>query len=48
VYAGILAYDQEEGNSIDYNVYKVGAWCDELTTEDFYKILQTRLHKAVF
>jgi len=38
VYAGILAYDQEEGASIDYNVYKVGAWCDELTTEDFTNI----------
>jgi hypothetical protein len=38
VYAGILAYDQEEGNLIDYNVYKVGAWCDELTTEDFTNI----------
>lgn len=38
VYSGILAYDQEEGNLIDYNVYKVGAWCDELTTEDFTNI----------
>lgn len=38
VYAGILAYDQEEGNQIDYNVYKVGAWCDDLTTDDFTAI----------
>ena len=31
IYAGILAYDQEEGNPIDYNEFKVGNWMDDIT-----------------
>lgn len=41
VYAGILSYDQEEGNEIDYNLYKVGAWLDDVTTEQFNEMVQT-------
>jgi len=41
VYAGILSYDQEEGNEIDYNIYKVGAWLDDVTTEQFNEMVQT-------
>lgn len=41
VYAGLLAYDQEEGNEIDYNIFKVGAWLDDITTDDFNAMLNT-------
>ena len=41
VYAGILAFDQEEGNEIDYNLFKVGAWLDDITTEQFNEIVST-------
>ena len=41
VYAGLLAYDQEEGNEIDYNLYKVGAWLDDVNTEQFNEMINT-------
>jgi hypothetical protein len=41
VYAGLLAYDQEEGNEIDYNIYKVGAWLDDINTEQFNEMINT-------
>ena len=41
VYAGLLAFDQEEGNEIDYNIYKVGAWLDDINTEQFNEMINT-------
>ena len=31
VYCGLLAYDQEEGNEINYNKFKVGSWLEDMT-----------------
>ena len=39
IYCGLLAYDQEEGNEIDYNIYKVGSWLDELPQDEFQNIM---------
>mgnify|MGYP006908215245 CR=1 FL=1 len=39
IYCGLLAYDQEEGNEIDYNIYKVGSWLDDLPQDEFQKIM---------
>jgi hypothetical protein len=33
------AYDQEEGNEIDYNIYKVGSWLDDLPQDEFQNIM---------
>mgnify|MGYP001366532295 CR=1 FL=1 len=41
VYAGLLAYDQEEGNEIDYNLFKVGAWLDDVTSDQFNEMVNT-------
>lgn len=41
IYAGILAYDQEEGNPIDYNEFKVGNWMEEITAEQVQEIVET-------
>jgi len=30
IYSGLLAYDQEEGNEVDYNEFKVGAWLEDV------------------
>jgi len=30
VHAGLLAYDQEEGNEVDYNEFKVGMWLEDV------------------
>ena len=40
IYCGLLAYDQEEGKEIDYNIYKVGSWLDELNQDDFNHIMK--------
>ena len=40
IYCGLLAYDQEEGNEIDYNIYKVGSWLDDLNQDEFQNIMQ--------
>ena len=39
IYCGLLAYDQEEGKEIDYNIYKVGSWLDDLNQEEFDNIM---------
>ena len=39
IYCGLLAYDQEEGKEIDYNIYKVGSWLDELNQDEFNNIM---------
>ena len=39
IYCGLLAYDQEEGNEVDYNIYKVGSWLDDLPQDEFQKIM---------
>lgn len=40
IYCGLLAYDQEEGNEIDYNIYKVGSWLDDLNQDEFQNVMQ--------
>ncbi len=33
VYSAILANEQEQGNEVDFNIYQVGAWLDDLDPE---------------
>lgn len=40
IYCGLLAYDQEEDNEIDYNIYKVGSWCDDLNQDELANVMQ--------
>lgn len=47
IYAGLLAYDQEEGNEIDYNVYKVGSWLDEIEASELEQITNTMLESKI-
>lgn len=47
VYAGLLAYDQEEGNQIDYNIFKVGSWLDEMDASELEKIIQAMLQSKI-
>lgn len=47
VYAGLLAYDQEEGNDIDYNLYKVGSWLDEMNAAELEKIIAAMLESKI-
>jgi hypothetical protein len=47
VYAGIIAYDQENNNEIDYNQFNVGAWMDEIDQEDLGMIINTLMESRV-
>lgn len=47
VYAGLLAYDQEEGNEIDYNLFKVGAWLDDIEPDQFNEIINTLMQSKL-
>ena len=41
VYSGLLAYDQEENNEVDYNEFKVGAWLEDITQTDLEKMINS-------
>ena len=47
VYSSLLAYDQEEGNEIDYNIFKVGAWLDDINTDQFNEIINTLMESKL-
>ena len=47
IYSAILANDQENGNEIDYNIYTVGSWLDELEAESINKIVETMLQSKI-
>jgi hypothetical protein len=47
VYSAILAYDQENGNEIDYNLFTVGAWLDELDAEKINEIVEVMLQSKI-
>ena len=41
VYCGLLAYDQEEGNEINYNKFKVGSWLEDMTQDQSNEMIQS-------
>ena len=41
IYSGMLAFDSENGNAVDYNIYKVGMWLDDLPADDIAKLVNT-------
>jgi hypothetical protein len=41
IYSGLIAYDQEEGNNIDYTVYNVGSWLEDFDSEQLTKVMNT-------
>ena len=47
VYAGLLAYDQEEGNQIDYTIFKVGGWLEDLNPDELEKIVSTMMESRI-
>ena len=47
VYSAILANDQENGNEIDYNLFTVGDWLDELDAEKINEIVEVMLQSKI-
>ena len=47
IYSGLLAYDQEEGNEIDYNEFKVGDWLEDMPAEKLEDIINAMLESRI-
>lgn len=47
IYSGLLAYDQEEGNAIDYNIYKVGSWLDDFEAAELENVVNAMLESRI-
>ena len=47
VYSGILTYDQENKKEIDYDIYDVGNWLEDITAEDIEKIIKAMTESRI-
>ena len=47
VYSAILANDQEEGNEIDYNEFKVGAWLEDIDQDELEKMIGAMMESRI-
>ena len=47
VYSGILTYDQENKKEIDYDIYDVGNWLEDITAEDIEKIIKAMTESLI-
>ena len=47
VYSASLAYDQENGNDVDYNVYTVGTWLDDIDAETINLIVVAMMESKI-
>jgi hypothetical protein len=47
VYSAILAYDQEEGNEIDYNEFKVGVWLEDFDAEEINEVVNAMMESRI-
>jgi hypothetical protein len=47
IYSGLLANDQEQGNEIDYNIFKVGMWLEDLKTETFTDVISSMMESRI-
>lgn len=47
IYSALLAFDQENNNEIDYNVYTVGSWLDEMPAEKIEDIVTAMMESKI-
>ena len=47
VYSAMLAFDQEEGNEIDYNEFKVGSWLEDINQEGLEKMISAMMESRI-
>lgn len=41
IYSGLIAYDQEERNNIDYTIYDVGSWLEDFDSKQLTEVMNT-------
>lgn len=47
IYSGIVAYDQENRIEIDYDLFDVGAWMDDIDQDDLGLIIETLMESRI-
>ena len=47
IYSAVLANDLEKGNEIDYNIYTVGTWLDDISAETINEIVETMAQSKI-
>jgi hypothetical protein len=47
VYSGLLAYDQENGNQVDYTIYSVGDWMEDVNQDQLTLIVETLMQSRI-
>lgn len=47
IYSSLLAYDQEEGNEIDYNEFKVGMWLEDFDAEQLNHVVNAMMESRI-
>jgi hypothetical protein len=47
VYSGLLAYDQEKGNQVDYTIYSVGDWMEDVNQDQLTLIVETLMQSRI-
>ena len=47
VYSGLLAYDQENGNEIDYTIYSVGDWMEDVDQNALTLLVETLMQSRI-
>jgi hypothetical protein len=47
VYSGLKAYDQEQGNEIDYNQFKVGMWLEDFPAEKLNEMVNSMMESRI-
>ena len=47
IYSGLLAHDQEQGNEIDYNEFKVGMWLEDFDAEKLNNVVESMMESRI-
>ena len=47
IFSGLKAYDQEEGNVVDYNEFTVGVWLEEFDANKINEMVETMMTSKI-
>lgn len=47
IYSALLAYDQEEGNVVDYNEFKIGMWLEDFDGEELNNVVNAMMESRI-
>jgi len=47
IYSALITHDREQGKEIDYNIYTVGSWLDEMDASELEKIMGAMMESKI-